>query len=143
MEENVNPVMTKTNLDLNEGSVTHLIEIRKLALFIGIVMLALFVMICIAMLVLMITGVVQKGLFIGTITLLAGVSLLLASAIYLLAFIYLSRISTRMREAFDGGDSNKLEMAFLNMKYFFRLMAIVLTIYIIGFIIFLATKAIF
>ena len=135
--------MTKTNLDLNEGSVKHLIEIRKLALFIGIVMLALFVMICIAMLVLMITGVVQKGLFVGTATMYSGILLLAASGIYLLAFVYLSRLASGLREAFSDNGRDGLGKAFLNLKYFFRLMAIILVIYIAGFIVIVASRTIF
>lgn len=143
MEKIVNPVLNKTGLDLNQGSLVHLNEIRKLALFIGIVMLVMFVMICIGMLSIIIIGLIQNELFIGTTTLVAGVSLMAVSVVYLLAFIYLNRFSGRIRDAFAGSDSGKIEMAFLNMKYFFRLIAIVLILYIVGFLVLVSTKVLF
>ena len=143
MEKIVNPVLNKTGLDLNQGSLVHLNEIRKLAQFIGIVMLSLFVMICIGMLAIIIIGLIQNEFFIGTTTLVAGVSLMAVSVVYLLAFIYLNRFSARIRDAFAGSDSGKIEMAFLNMKYFFRLIAIILILYIVGFIVLVSTKVLF
>jgi hypothetical protein len=143
MEKIVNPVLNKTGLDLNQGSLVHLNEIRKLALFIGIVMLVMFVMICIGMLSIIIIGLIQNELFIGTTTLVAGVSLMAVSVVYLLAFIYLNRFSGRISDAFAGSDSGKIEMAFLNMKYFFRLIAIVLILYIVGFLVLVSTKVLF
>jgi hypothetical protein len=143
MEENVISDPERPSLDLNQGSLSHLNEIRKLAKFIGIVMLSLFVMICIGMLAIIIIGLTQNGGFLGTTTLIAGISLIAVSVIYLLAFIYLSRFSARIGDAFAGSDTGKAEMAFLNMKYFFRLIAIVLILYIVGFIILVAVRPLF
>lgn len=143
MAENVNPFVNKPGINLNHGSILHLNEIRKLALFIGIVMLVLFITICMSMLAIIAINLINGEGFIPTTTLLAGISLIAASVIYLLAFIYLGRLSGRMREAFADNDSDKLEKSFLNMKYFFRLMAIVLVIYIVGFTILVATRVMF
>ncbi|MFO7574767.1 MAG: hypothetical protein R6W67_06380 [Bacteroidales bacterium] len=143
MENNDETGREVIGLNLNHGSLTHLNEIRKLALFIGIVMLALFLMICLSMLAIIIIGLIQNGFFTGTTTLIAGISLIVVSVVYLLAFIYLSRFAGRMREAETGNDRDKLEKAFLNMKYFFRLIAIVLIVYIIGFVVLISTKMLF